>query len=65
MTSVSPVEPSPRVSPGRRLSTFFVGHKRARRGALLAGPLAWMLVIYLGSLFILFLAAFWSIVRIS
>ena len=61
MTSAPHVEPPPRVNPGRRLSTFFVRHERARLGGLLAAPLGWMLVIYLGSLFVLFLAAFWSI----
>ena len=35
---------------GRRLSTFFRRHERARLGALLAAPLAWLVVIYLGSL---------------
>ena len=61
MTSVPHVEPPPRRNPGRRLSTFFVRHEWARLGGLLAAPLGWMLVIYLGSLFVLFLAAFWSI----
>ena len=61
MTSVPHVDPSPRRNPGRRISTFFVRHERARLGGLLAAPLGWMLVIYLGSLFVLFLAAFWSI----
>ena len=61
MTSVPHVEPPPRRNPGRRLSTFFVRHEWARLGGLLAPPLGWMLVIYLGSLFVLFLAAFWSI----
>jgi putative spermidine/putrescine transport system permease protein len=61
VTSAPHVEPPPRGSPGRRLSTFFVRHEWARLGGLLAAPLGWMLVIYLGSLFVLFLAAFWSI----
>ncbi len=61
MTSAPHVEPPPRRNPGRRLSTFFVRHEWARLGGLLAAPLGWMLVIYLGSLFVLFLAAFWSI----
>ena len=61
MTSVPHVEPPPRGDPGRRLSTFFVRHERLRLGALLAAPLGWLVVIYLGSLFLLFLASFWSI----
>ena len=61
MTSVSSdVEPPPRGGPGRRLSTFFFSHSRARLGGLLALPLGWMLVIYLGSLFLLLLASFWD-----
>ena len=61
MTSVPDVEPLPRVSPGRRLSTFFFRHPRARLGGLLAAPLGWMVVIYLGSLFLLLLASFWQV----
>ena len=47
--------------PGRRLSTFFFRHSRLRLGALLAAPLGWMVVIYLGSLVLLLLASFWSV----
>jgi putative spermidine/putrescine transport system permease protein len=45
---------------GRRLSTFFHGHPRSALGALLALPLGWLLVGYLGSLFVLLLASFWD-----
>ena len=61
MTSIADVEPPPRQGPGRRLSTFFVRHSRLRLAALLALPLGWLLIIYLGSLFLLLLASFWSI----
>ena len=60
MTSVSDVEPPPRQGPGRRLSTFLFRHPRLRLGALLAAPLGWLVVIYLGSLFLLLLASFWD-----
>ena len=60
MTSVSDVEPPPRQGPGRRLSTFLFRHDRIRLGALLAAPLGWLVVIYLGSLFLLLLASFWD-----
>jgi putative spermidine/putrescine transport system permease protein len=60
VTSVPLEEPPPRSTPGRRLSTFFHRHPRAGLGALLAGPLGWLLVGYLGSLFVLLLAAFWD-----
>ena len=61
MTSITDVEPPPRQGRGRRLSTFFVRHSRLRLAALLALPLGWLLVIYLGSLFLLLLASFWEV----
>ena len=61
MTSIADVESPPRQGPGRRLSTFFVRHSRLRLAALLALPLGWLLVIYLGSLFLLLLASFWDV----
>ena len=60
MTSVPVAEPSPRESPGRRLSTFFFRHPRVRLGVLLALPLAWLVVVYFGSLFVLLLSSFWE-----
>src|SRR3970040_1138189 len=60
MTSVPVAEPSPRESPGRRLSTFFFRHPRVRLGVLLALPLAWLVVVYFGSLFVLLLSAVWD-----
>jgi len=61
VTSIADVESPPRQGPGRRLSTFFVRHSRLRLAALLALPLGWLLVIYLGSLFLLLLASFWEV----
>jgi putative spermidine/putrescine transport system permease protein len=61
VTSIADAETSPRQGPGRRLSTFFFRHSRLRLGALLAAPLGWMVVIYLGSLVLLLLASFWSV----
>ncbi len=60
MTSVSYEEPPPRGGPGRRLSTFFYRHPRTRLGLLLAGPVGWLVIGYLGSLVVLLLAAFWD-----
>ena len=60
MTSVSDVESPPRPGLGRRLSTFLYRHSRLRLAALLAVPIGWLLVIYLGSLFLLLLASFWD-----
>jgi putative spermidine/putrescine transport system permease protein len=48
------------VSPGRRLSSFFHRHERGRLASLLAGPLGWLVVVYIGSLVLLLLAAFWD-----
>jgi putative spermidine/putrescine transport system permease protein len=44
----------------RRLSGFLFRHRRVRLGALLAAPLGWLVVVYLGSLLVLLLAAFWQ-----
>ncbi|MSO57450.1 MAG: ABC transporter permease [Thermoleophilia bacterium] len=52
---------SQRPSAGRRLSTFFYRRRRLALGALLAGPIGWLGVAYLGSLGVLFLAAFWRL----
>jgi putative spermidine/putrescine transport system permease protein len=60
VTSVSDVESPPRQGTGRRLSTFLYRHSRLRLAALLAAPIGWLLVIYLGSLFLLLLASFWD-----
>jgi putative spermidine/putrescine transport system permease protein len=60
LTSVAVPESPPRDNLGRRLSTFFYRHPRVRLAALLAVPVAWMLVVYLGSLFVLLLSAFWD-----
>jgi putative spermidine/putrescine transport system permease protein len=45
---------------GLRLSAFLFRHPRLRLAALLAPPLGWLVVVYLGSLFVLLLAAFWE-----
>jgi putative spermidine/putrescine transport system permease protein len=45
---------------GRRLSTFLFRHPKTRLAALLALPLAWLVVVYFGSLIVLLLSAFWD-----
>jgi putative spermidine/putrescine transport system permease protein len=52
--------PSARPSLGRRVATWLHRHPRARVGLILALPVAWLVIAYLGSLFVLFLNAFWS-----
>jgi putative spermidine/putrescine transport system permease protein len=60
MTSVPVLEPPPRPSLGRRLSTFFYAHPRIRLWTLLALPVAWLTLVYFGSLFVLLLSSFWE-----
>ena len=51
----------PRRSAGRRLADLFHGRPRLQVGTLLAGPVGWLVIAYLGSLAILFAAAFWHL----
>ena len=59
--TVAEIEAPPGESPGRRLSTFLFRHPRLRVGLLLTPPLSWLLLAYLGSLAVLFVAAFWRL----
>jgi putative spermidine/putrescine transport system permease protein len=52
---------APRRSAGRRLADLLHGRRRLQVGLLLAGPLGWLVVAYLGSLAVLFVAAFWQL----
>jgi putative spermidine/putrescine transport system permease protein len=52
--------PGPRPSPRRRLFAWLHAHRRVRLGLLLATPLGWLAIVYLGSLVILLLSAFWT-----
>ncbi len=62
MTSVSDsLEAPPRRGAGRRLSSFLHRHPRLQVGGLLAAPIAWLGIAYLGSLVVLFVAAFWRL----
>jgi putative spermidine/putrescine transport system permease protein len=60
MASIEDTE-QPRESTGRRLSSFLHRHPRLRVGLLLTPPLSWLLLAYLGSLAVLFVAAFWRL----
>jgi putative spermidine/putrescine transport system permease protein len=46
---------------GRRLSDLLASRPRVRLSLLLAGPLGWLVIAYLGSLVVLFVAAFWHL----
>jgi putative spermidine/putrescine transport system permease protein len=54
-----------RGSVGRRLAGLFQGRPRLQVGALLAGPVGWLVVGYLGSLAVLLVTAFWSVDALS
>ncbi len=53
------------IRPGRpgvahRISTWLYPRRRIQLGALLAGPLGWLAIAYLGALVVLLLNAFWA-----
>jgi len=50
---------------GHRLADLFHGRERLQVGALLAGPVGWLVIGYLGSLALLLVAAFWSVDPLS
>jgi putative spermidine/putrescine transport system permease protein len=50
---------------GRRLADLFHRRPRLQVGTLLAGPLGWLVILYLGSLAVLLIASFWSVNALS
>jgi putative spermidine/putrescine transport system permease protein len=52
-------------SVGRRLADLFHGRPRLQVGSLLSGPIAWLVIGYLGSLAVLLIASFWGVSAIS
>jgi putative spermidine/putrescine transport system permease protein len=54
-----------RKSAGRRLAGFLQRRPRLQVGGLLAGPVGWLVIGYLGSLALLLVAAFWSVDPLS
>src|SRR3954454_12741081 len=59
ITAPEALEP-PRRGARRRFGIWMHGRRRVQLPALLAAPLAWMVIVYLGALFILLLNAFWA-----
>jgi len=55
--TATPIVPT---SPLRRIATWLHARPRVRLGLLLAAPVGWLVVAYLGSLLVLFLNAFWQ-----
>src|SRR5437764_14938230 len=45
----------------RRVAGLFHGRTRLTVGSLLAGPIGWLVIGYLGSLAVLLAAAFWNV----
>jgi putative spermidine/putrescine transport system permease protein len=56
---------APRRSAGRKLAGLFYGRPRLQAGSLLAGPVGWLVIGYLGSLAVLLITAFWSVDALS
>ena len=54
-----------RRSAGRRLADLFHGRPRLQAGALLSGPVAWLVIGYLGSLAVLLVSGFWTVNALS
>jgi len=52
---------APRVPARRRLAGTLWRHPKLQLGLLLAGPIGWLVIAYLGSLAVLFAAAFWHL----
>jgi putative spermidine/putrescine transport system permease protein len=52
-------------SAGRKLAGLFHGRRRLQVGSLLAAPAAWLVVLYLGSLAVLLITAFWTVDPLS
>ncbi|HEU4392032.1 MAG TPA: ABC transporter permease [Solirubrobacterales bacterium] len=50
---------------GHRLAGLFQGRPRLQVGTLLAGPVGWLVIGYLGSLAVLLITAFWSVDPLS
>jgi putative spermidine/putrescine transport system permease protein len=51
----------PAATRARRSSSFLFRHRGVKLGLLLGPPLAWFLLVYLGSLVLLLFAAFWHL----
>jgi putative spermidine/putrescine transport system permease protein len=50
---------------GRRLADLLHGRPKLQIGSLLAGPIGWLVIGYLGSLAVLLIASFWSVNAVS
>jgi putative spermidine/putrescine transport system permease protein len=60
MTATTPTDTSPRRGVARRLAAWLFPRRGLQLGMLLATPLGWLAIVYLGSLGLLLLSAFWE-----
>jgi putative spermidine/putrescine transport system permease protein len=65
MEAADALASAPKRSAGRRLADLFHGRKRLQVGALLALPVAWLVIGYLGSLAVMLAASFWQVGALS
>ena len=65
MEAADALASAPKRSVSRRLADLFHGRPRFQVGVLLSGPVAWLVVGYLGSLAVLLVAAFWHVSPLS
>src|SRR5437660_9042363 len=60
MEAADPAAPA-RAAVGRRVAGFYHRRPRLAVGSLLAAPIGWLVIGYLGSLAVLLTAAFWNV----
>jgi len=65
MTTTDSALPQPPRTLSRRLSGGLHRHPRVRLAALLAAPVGWLVVAYLGSLALFFVSSFWQVASFS
>ena len=65
MTAAADRLEPPRSSGLRAIATALYRHPRAQLGLLLAAPLGWLVIAYLGSLALFLISSFWSIDSLS
>ena len=65
MEAADALASAPKRSAGRRLADLFHRRPRLQVGALLAGPIGWLVIGYLGSLAVMLVAAFWQVGAVS
>jgi putative spermidine/putrescine transport system permease protein len=65
MEAADALAPAPKRSAGRRLADLFHGRPGLQAGTLLTLPMGWLVVLYIGSLVVLLVAAFWTVGAVS